>query len=411
MSSQADRPRAQGACRTCRRRSWLLEQLSGPLECCARDRRRLLELLALADDQLLAAVAGRRARELRAAYERFGAIEQPSRREGTAEAICRHRRGFPRALTGPASPPMLEVAGGARRLATLTAAPVVAIAGTTAASDYGMQMARSLARGLSACGVTVAAGLTDGIAVAAHAGALDARGAGIAVMGGGLGVSCPARRRSLYERVTRDGCAVSELPWSCDGRRWGQLASERIVVALSQLVVLVEADDTASDLMPARIARSLTRSLAAVPGRVTSPLSRGTHALLIDGASLVRGPQDVLELLHAAGSTRAGEPAAHAGMTGAGESAAPWPSSAPALYARLESSLRTTMERVGRGCDTPDKLARAGHDPADVLLALSELELLGLLVRGDGGRYVPREPLPMCRSSPPMDMTKDPSSQ
>ena len=276
MSSSRISPRASGACTSCLRRSWLLSALSGPLECCARDRGRLIELLALADDELLAAVAGRRTSELQTQYERFRAAESP--RERDVEAICHHCRGYPRALGGPAAPRMLDVAGGASRLAQLTAAPVVAILGSRSASDYGMEMARSLARGLTASGVSVTASMRDGIAIAAHAGALDAGGGTIAVMAGGLGVSCSARRRSLYERVRRSGCAVSELPWDCRGRRWGQLASERIVVELAALAVLVEAEHTAEDLAAARIAQALGRTVAAIPGRVTSP-SRAARTL------------------------------------------------------------------------------------------------------------------------------------
>jgi DNA processing protein len=401
MSAGQERsPQAGAACARCLRRSWLLSELSGPLEYCARDRGRLFELLALPDRELLAAVAGRRTAELRARYERFPAGELERGHEvGT---ICRHRRGYPRALSGPAAPPALDVAGGAGRLAKLTAAPVVAILGSRAASDYGIEIARSLARGLAASGVTVAASLTDGIAIAAHAGALDAGGASIAVMGGGLDVSCPARRRSLHERVKRRGCAVSELPRDCNGRRWGQLASERIVVELAALTVLVEAEQTTGDLAAAHMAQALGRPVAAIPGRVTSPLSHGTHALLMDGASLVRGPRDVLELLYRAGASRPegrAAPAAHAAVepraglephAGLASHAGMEPHAGLEPYAGLEPRLKATLARVGAGCDTPDKLTRAGADPAEVLTALSELELMGLLARGDGGRYLPR---------------------
>jgi DNA processing protein len=367
-----------GACTRCLRRSWLLSALSGPLEYCARDRGRLIELLALDDAELLRAVAGRRRTELQAEYPRFRS--DAVARDAGVQAICRHRRGYPRSLDGPGAPPMLEVAGGAGRLAELASAPTVAVLGSRAASDYGIEMARSIARGLAASGVTVVAGLTDGIAAAAHAGALDASAGSIAVMGGGLSVACPARRRSLYERIGRSGCAVSELPSCCAGRRWGQLASARIVVALARVAVVVEAEDTAEDLFAARLAWALGRTVAALPGRVTSPLSCGTHALLLDGASLVRGPRDVLELLYAPD----GSPAHRRPATLA--------TPADALHAGLRRDLRATLERVGTGCDTPDRLTRAGADAADVLLALSELELMGLLVRGDGGRYLPRYP-------------------
>jgi len=372
-----------GACFQCRRRAWLLSALSGPLERCARDRARLLELLALEDRELLAAVGGRRRAELAGAYERY---EAPApARVAVSESSCRHREEYPRALLGSGAPHMLEVAGGVERLARLTAAPVVALVGSRAPSDYGVEMAGSLARGLTASGVSVLASLDAGIAAAAHRGALEVArqgrcgGASIAVTGGGLGVCCPARLRSLYTRVNSNGCAVAELPFDCDGMRWGQLAAERTLAALADVTVVVEADDTPGDLAPARIAQGLDKTVAALPGRVTSPLSRGAHALLLDGAKLVRGPADVLELLHA--SHARGQP----------QHATPGAHRLRAPHSGLRPDLQVIFERVGAGYDTPDRLAREGADAAEVLHALSELELIGLLTRGEGGCYVPRD--------------------
>jgi DNA processing protein len=145
------------------------------------------------------------------------------------------------------------------------------------------------------------------------------------------------------------------------------------------MAVVVEADDTPEDLAAARIAVALGRTVAAIPGRVTSPLSRGTHALLMDGATLVRGPRDVLELLYTVGTAEQCEPP-------------PAPVGAP-TDTGLQPHLRAILERVGSGCDTPDKLARAGVEPSAAVLALSELEVIGLLARGDGGRYMPRNAL------------------
>ncbi|HYM55244.1 MAG TPA: DNA-processing protein DprA, partial [Solirubrobacteraceae bacterium] len=331
---------------------------------------RLVELLALQDGELLAALGGRRRAELTARYERFDPGEL--RRGQDVEAVCRHDSRYPRMLSGRAAPRMLNVAGGVGRLRELVAAPVVALVGSRSASDYGMEVARSLARGLTASGVTVTGLLADGIARAAHAGALEARGGTVAVVGGGLDVTCPARTRPLYARVRRSGCAVSELPCDCRGRRWGTPAGERIVAELATLTVVVEAEETPRDLAAARMAMALGRPVAALPGRVTSPLSRGAHALLMDGAHLMRGPQDALELLYGLGA----RPAAAETRRDA--------------HARLEPRLQATLERVGAGSDTPETLAGDGEDAGEVLLALSELELMGLLARGDGGRYVPR---------------------
>jgi len=265
---------------------------------------------------------------------------------------------------------MLSVVGGVERLRQLTAQPTVAIVGSSRATDYGMEMAKGLARGLAASGVTVTSALSDGIAVAAHAGALEVDGRTVAVMPGGLDVACQARRRSLYERVKREGCVVAELPCGCKPRRWGQAASERIIARLAGLTVVVEAQERPGELACARIAEALGRTVAAVPGRVTSPASSGTHVLLMEGARLVRGPADALELLCG--------PDSPAGVASSDRSV------------KLDPRLRTTLERVGAGRDTPDKLMGEGEESGDLLLALSELELMGLLARGDGGRYVPR---------------------
>jgi len=369
----AGRPRA---CVDCLRRSWLLAVLGPALDYRCRREGDLIELLALEDAQLLRALAGRRKQELSERYARF-CPELVPEGKGTS-ALCRHDRSYPDALAGEAGPRMLYLAGAFERFERLTTAPVVAIAGSSWATDYGMETTKSIARGLAASGVTVAGALTDGIAVAAHAGALELDAPTVAVMGGGLDVACPAGIRSLFARVRRVGSAAAEIPCSWRGRRWGQLASERILAGLAQLTVVVEAADNARELSVARLALGLGREVAAVPGRVTSPASKGTHALLIGGAHLVRDASDVLDLLY---RTSARDQA-----TG---SAGTRPSQ---LQIKLDARLKATLDRVGAGHDTPGQLTSANEDPEQVLLALSELELLGLVARGDGGRYVARDP-------------------
>ena len=368
MSADGRPDERSGACEACLRRGWLLSLLSASLEYQCRDRWRLNDLLALGDRDLLEALGGSRRAALEARYARLDPADlRPG--EGV-EAICRHRRPFPSPLRDPGAPHMLNVAGGVRRLDQLTSAPAVAIIGSIRATDYGMQMAKDLARGLAASGVTVIGGLSDGIAVAAHAGALDVGAGTVAVMPGGLDVACPAKRRALYERVRGRGCAVAELPCGFMPQRWGRIAGERILARLVRLTVVVEAEDSPGELAGARLAQALGRVVAAVPGRVTSSTSHGTNALLLGGAPLVRGPADALELLCGP--------------------------DAPAIVsmesrAELAPRLRSMLERVGAGQDTPEKLAAGGQDAGEVLLALSELELMGLLARGDGGRYLPRD--------------------
>ncbi len=358
------------ACDECLRRSWLLSRLSVPLDYRAGDRPRLRELLALEDETLLQALAGRRREQLGAEFRAFDPSMVATR--SGVEAICRHRSSYPSQLRDDrVSPPLLNVSGGGERLGELTEGLVVAIVGSRRASDYGVEMARNLGRGLAASGVTVTGVLADGIAAAALRGALDAHGATIVLLGDGLSISPAARRRVLYSRALAGGCAVSELPHDCRGRRWGAVAAERTVARLASLIIVVEAQEQSEDLGIAQDAQGLGCHLGAVPGRVTSPLSAGTHALLMEGASLVRGPQDALDLLdhQPRGNEDRATGDAHEG---------------------LEPRLARILEQVSIGRDTPDQLAAEGSDSADVLLALSELELLGLLGRGDGGRYVPR---------------------
>jgi DNA processing protein len=368
------------ACDECLGHSWLLAALSANLAYQARDRGRLLELLALGDEELVQAIGGRRRAELRARYARF--THQDIDWSTGVEAICRHHPSYPRGLrlAGDRAPRMLYMAGEARRLGELGSEPTVAIVGSRRATDYGMEMARSLARGLAASGVTVAGSLADGIAIAAQAGALEVEGRTLTVMDGGVDVAYPARRRALYGRLRSRGCVVAELPCGCGVRQWCHPARERIVVGLAELTIVVEADEQPADLLGAHVAKVLGRTVAAVPGRVTSPASRGTHALLMEGAALVRSPEDALELLYE------DNPQSRPDNTSSRTSPNP-------TAAALEPRLSEILEQVGAGNDTPTKLTMASGDPGEVLLALSELELMGLLTRGDGGRYVPRESL------------------
>jgi DNA processing protein len=397
------------ACTSCLRRSWLLALLSARLEYHNRNHARLLELLALGDEELVQAIGGRRRRELRERYARF-VPQDVQWREGV-QAVCRHHDWYPPTLAGTeAALPLLYLWGRPERLEELTRAPVVAILGSRSATDYGMEMAQSLARGLAASGVTVASGLEDGIALAAQLGALEVPAGALAVMAGGLDVACTARRQGLYERVRELGCAVSELPCGCAARRWCHVARERILAMVATVTVVVEADDSPRELVGATIARSLGRTVAALPGRVTSPVSRGTHALLMAGARLVRGPQDVLELLYEEASPeyrtqgprvyerlprghRPQERRAQGHCAQGHRPQEPARTATHPLRAELEPRLQRTLELVGAGRDTPAKLAAAGTGSDEALPALTELELLGFLARGDGGRYVPRESL------------------
>ena len=363
------------ACEACLRRSWLLAQLSVVLDYRAADEERLLALLDLSDEQLIQALAGRRKPALRRAYEAAlpGAGTLP---DGT-QTVCPHGRRYPERLRGVASAPRaLHLSGPVDRMASLLARPTIAIVGTRQASDYGMVMARELARALARSGVTIVAAFAEGIARAVCAGLVEAREPALVAAAGGVDICRPARQRAVWQALRERSCLLSELPRDVRGRRWCEPARERIVAGLCDLMVLVEAGEAYSELRAARMADRFGKPLGALPGRLTSRPSQGTNELLARGARLIRGPEDVLELL-----------ALPAWVSASRGPRTTWSGS---VEKKLESRLRVVLDRVGAGEDTLASLTANGSDPSAMMAALGELELLGVLRRGDAGRYVPR---------------------
>jgi DNA processing protein len=365
---------AGGACSRCIRRSWLLGELSALLDYSSRADGRLFALLALEDEELIEALGGRRRAELRLRYADFR--EREPKGEVDVSRICRHDGRYPDGLRHPGAPHLLHVARGVGRLCELTKQPVAAFLGATRASDYGLELAGELGRGLAASGVTVAAGRRGGLARAALAGALEVDGATLAVAGDGLAVTSQDARRAA--RPERGGCTIAELPGDVRGRRWGANAAERIVASLADVAIVVEAEDSPRALAAARLALGLGKTLAACPGRVSSRASSGAHVLLRDGAQLVRDARDALDLLY---GVSPGESRSTVRDPASAGSAGPPPP-------RLSVKLRDVLEQVGNGVDTPGKLTAGSADPGELLQALGELESIGLLRRGDGGRYL-----------------------
>jgi DNA processing protein len=331
-------------------------------------RARVAELLALGDEELLAAIGGERRAELARALERFDAGEY-RRRAATARLalLCRCAREYPVRLAELRNAPaVLHIAGDADRFLALAAAEPVALVGARRCSPYGRDVATSLARGLAAAGVTVVSGMALGIDGAAHRGALDGAPATIAVLPAAADRPYPAGARALYRRIVRDGAAISELPPGSSAWRWTFTARNRIIAGLAAMTVIVEAADRSGALITARVAGELGRPLGAVPGRVTSALSAGPHGLIAGGATLVTGAQGVLDELFGVGVRRA----------------AAGPAPAP-----LAPDLQALKHLIGAGLDPADALREADIDPADGLAAFAALELAGHIRRERGGRY------------------------
>jgi DNA processing protein len=356
--------RAAGACAACLARSWLLVRLAGHLDL-LRDR--TMPLLALADSELIAAVAGAQRALVEHERDRFDA-DAARRRAATAglDQVCRCSDAYPAPLAALAAPPaVLHIAGGIERLQELVAGSPVALVGARRPSPYGTELARSLGRGVAAAGLTVLSGMAQGIDSAAHRGALDADGPTVAVLAGAAELPYPAGARALHERIRVRGAVVSELPPGTRARRWMFPARNRLIAALGAMTVLVEARAGSGALLTARFAAELGRRLGATPGRVTSPLAHGPHQLLRDGALLIERPQDVLDGLFGADTCRL----------------------AKIVRPALEPPLQALFDALAEGHDTPGALAAAKLDADRGLAALAALELAGRIRREPGGRY------------------------
>lgn len=380
---------AQGdaCCAACLRRTWLVAQVAGGLEVAHRRRRPIRSVLALQDDALIDAVGGGTGlREQLASASPSDLLASAA--DAGLEVVCRHSAGYPVRLLDDVAPPaalFVRGAGGDAR-ARLTRlvgdahdadddAPstAVAIVGTRRASPEGLEVARALGRGLAGANVTVVSGLALGVDSAAHAGAVEVCGPTIAVLGGGADVPYPTRKAGLYEAIlAAGGVVVSEMPPGFRAFRWSFPARNRIIAALAPATIVVEAAERSGSLITAELALELGRDVAAVPGPVLSWRSRGTNALLRDGATLIRGVRDGLELVLGI------EGADAALKRAAGEAIAP-----PAV---LAPELRALLAAVEDGRDSVGSLASDAAGAAIVRAGLAELELLGLIHHVPGGR-------------------------
>ncbi len=204
--------------------------------------------------------------------------------------------GYPTMLLGdPGAPAVLFARGDP---SVVEGAARVAIVGTRSATPYGRQVASELASDLATTGVVVVSGLARGIDGAAHAGALRGCGAEsappVAVVGTGLDTVYPAANRELWEAVASRGAILSEAALGTKPHPGVFPARNRIIAALSDVVVVVESHRGGGSLYTAEAAARRSIPVCAVPGSVKSRASQGTNGLLVDGCTPVRDAEDVL---------------------------------------------------------------------------------------------------------------------
>jgi len=170
----------------------------------------------------------------------------------------------------------------------------VAMVGSRTPTHYGLTVTRSMAAEFAARRITVVSGMARGIDTQAHRGALDAQGRTIAVLGCGIDTAYPPENRGLMEEISRHGAVVTENPFGTQPESGYFPARNRIISGLAAGTVIIEAAEDSGSLITADYTLKQNRKLFAVPGNISSPLSRGTNSLIKQGALLVETAGDVL---------------------------------------------------------------------------------------------------------------------
>ena len=208
---------------------------------------------------------------------------------------------YPAALSGDLAAPAVLFHRGT---IDVVAGPRVGIVGTRTCTRYGRDVAYDLGERLSKAGVAIVSGLATGIDAAAHAGALHGVSPPIGVVGSGLDVVYPRVNRALWADVAERGVVLSESPLGAPPVAWRFPARNRIIAALSDVLVVVESHKSGGSLITARQQAKRQKPTLVVPGPILSPASKGSNDLLRDGCGPVTDVDDVLVALGLSGAPR-----------------------------------------------------------------------------------------------------------
>jgi DNA processing protein len=290
-------------------------------------------------------------------------------------AITMEDPAYPPQLREIDSPPLVLYAWGELLPQDRWAAAIV---GTRRATPYGKAVARELAAGLAAAGLTVVSGLARGIDAVAHEAALEVGGRTLAVLGSGVDHIYPAEHRNLARAISQSGAVLSDYPLGTSPEGTNFPPRNRIISGLSLGVIVVEAGETSGALITADFALEQGRDVLAVPGRIYDRGSRGTNRLIQAGAQAVTSVEDVLEAfnLEAVASEAPLKPALPEDET-------------ERLVLQALSSDPVHIDELRARCDL---------SIAQVTACLSMLELRGQARQVGGMHYVRvREPQPTYR--------------
>ncbi len=271
-------------------------------------------------------------------------------------------------------PPLLFVRGSV----TPRDERAVAIVGTRRVTPYGRLVTETIARELAEHSITVVSGMAVGADAAAHRGALSAGGRTIGVLACGIDVPYPRDTMDLREQAVERGAVISEVPPGTPAQRHRFSQRNRLVSGLALAVIVTEAPEQSGALITADAAAEQGREVFAVPGSVNSEFSRGTHALLRDGAHLLQSAADIIEHL---ALPDLGPSATMPGPRETGEAPAALSDLTPDERLILDalSLQQRHVDQIIEGCRLPASRASAG---------LLMLELKGLIRRLPGNMFM-----------------------
>ncbi|MDR3391429.1 MAG: DNA-processing protein DprA [Sulfuriferula sp.] len=266
---------------------------------------------------------------------------------------------YPQRLLEITDPPPLLYVKGRRELLNK---PGLAVVGSRNTTPQGALNAESFAHALADAGLTIISGLALGADTAAHQGGLKGAASTIAVVGTGLDIIYPARNKALAHQLAEHGAIISEFPLGTPSIAANFPRRNRIISGISLGCLVIEAALQSGSLITARLASEQGREVFAIPGSIHSPVARGCHYLIKQGAKLVESAQDILDELR-------------------------WhtPAAVTSVANGYEDTLLTLMGFDALHLDT--LIARSGLTAETLSAMLLEKELMGQIATLPGGLY------------------------
>ncbi|MBQ8533902.1 MAG: DNA-processing protein DprA [Clostridia bacterium] len=299
---------------------------------------------------------------------------------GISVITLQHKNYPKRLLRIPDAPYVLYVKGDI----SVCDAPTVAVVGTRNPGDYGKNCARYISKELAQGNVTVVSGGAVGIDSISHTAALQEGGKTVCVLGGGINCNYLDKNRQLRQNITQSGAVISEYPPQFKPTKYSFVTRNRIISALSDGVLVIEAGENSGALTTARAAMKQSIPVLSVPGAMFSESFKGSNELIKQGAYAVFSAEDVFSALGI------NKPTTQATKN---EEIQNEPSR-QFLFEKPEPSVALSQNAaLAYGAFEKEEMhiselrEIAGISPQKILIALSELELNGIVVQSGGGKY------------------------